>query len=174
MEELVKRAKNKDEEAFDELFLKIKEEMYLIAKARLHSDDDIADAIQETILLCFKNIQKLKDDKFFKTWVIKILINECNKIHRKKRKYNISFEDKEIEKYIKIEEIYEEKIGFDVLIRNLEAEEKLILTLYYCSGYTTKEIGHILKKNEGTIRSKISRSKEKLKKQYEGENYERY
>lgn len=45
MEELVKRAKNKDEEAFDELFLKIKEEMYLIAKARLHSDDDIADAM---------------------------------------------------------------------------------------------------------------------------------
>ena len=169
MEELVKRAKNKDEKAFDELILTIEEEMYLIAKTRLYSDDDIADAIQETILLCYKNIHKLKENKFFKTWVIRILINECNKIHKRKRKYSISFEDKEIEKYVKIEENYDENIGFDILIRNLEAEEKLILTLYYCSGYTTKEISKILKKNEGTIRSKISRSKDKLKKQYEGE-----
>ena len=169
MEELVKRAKNKDEKAFDELILTIEEEMYLIAKTRLYSDDDIADAIQETILLCYKNIHKLKENKFFKTWVIRILINECNKIHKRKRKYSISFEDKEIEKYVKIEENYDENIGFDILIRNLEAEEKLILTLYYCSGYTTKEISKILKKNEGTIRSKISRSKDKLKKQYEGD-----
>ena len=61
-----------------------------------------------------------------------------------------------------------------MLIRNLEADEKLILTLYYCSGYTTKEISKILKKKESTIRSKISRSKQKLKKQFEGGKDERY
>ena len=139
MEKLVKKAKNKDEKAFDELILAIKEEMYLIAKTRLYNDDDIADAMQETILQCFKNLHRLKDNNFFKTWVIRILINECNKIHKKKRKYSISFEDKEFEKYIKVEENYDETIGFDVLIRNLDSEEKLILTLYYCSGYTTKK-----------------------------------
>lgn len=163
MEELVKRAKNKDEEAFDELILLMEKEMYLIAKTRLQNDEDIADAIQETILLCFRNIHKLRDN----TWTIRILINECNKIHRKKRKHTISFEGNEIEKYIEAEENYEENIGFDMLIRSLEADEKLILTLYYCSGYTTKEISRILKKKEGTIRSKISRSKQKLKEQFE-------
>ena len=49
MEELVKRAKNNDEKAFDELIELIKNELYLIAKTKLKSDDDIADAIQETI-----------------------------------------------------------------------------------------------------------------------------
>lgn len=174
MEELVERAKNKDEKAFDELILLMEKEMYLIAKARLQNDDDIADAIQETILLCFKNIHKLRDNTLFKTWTIRILINECNKIHRKKRKHTISFEGNEIEKYIETKETYEENIGFDMLIRNLEADEKLILTLYYCSGYTTKEISKILKKKESTIRSKISRSKQKLKKQFEGGKDERY
>ena len=86
VEELVKRAKNKDEKAFDELILSIKEEMYLIAKTRLYSDDDIADAMQETILQCFKNLHRLKNNTFFKTWVIRILINECNKIHKKRSK----------------------------------------------------------------------------------------
>ena len=83
VEELVKKAKNKNEKAFDELISLIEKEMYLIAKTRLYNDDDIADAIQETIYLCYKNIHKLKDNKLFKTWIIKILINECNKIHRK-------------------------------------------------------------------------------------------
>ena len=172
VEELVKKAKNKDEKAFDELISLIEKELYLIAKTRLYNDDDIADSIQETIYLCYKNIHKLKDDRLFKTWVIKILINECNKIHRKRRKHNISYEDKEMEKYIKVEEHYEENLDFDILIRNLDAEEKTILTLYYCSGYTSKEISKILKKNENTIRSKISRSKNKLKKQYGGMNNE--
>lgn len=167
MEELVKKAKNNDEEAFDKLITLIEKEMYLIAKTRLKNDDDIADALQETILKCFQNIYKLRDAKLLKTWTIKILINECNKIYRKKEKYKISLEDNEIEKYIKLEENYN-NIGFDILIRKLEDDEKLILTLYYCSGYTTKEIGKILHKSENTIKSKMLRSKKKLKKQYEG------
>ncbi len=165
MEELVKRAKNNDEKAFDELIELIKNELYLIAKTKLKSDDDIADAIQETILKCYQNIHKLRDIKLFKTWTIRILINECNKIYRKKEKYKISIEDNEIEKYIKSEENYDENIEFSILIRKLETEEKLILTLYYYSGYTTKEISQILRKNENTIRSKMSRAKDKLKKQ---------
>lgn len=165
MEELVKRAKNNDEKAFDELIELIKNELYLIAKTKLKSDDDIADAIQETILKCYQNIHKLRDIKLFKTWTIRILINECNKIYSKKEKYKISIEDNEIEKYIKSEENYDENIEFSILIRKLETEEKLILTLYYYSGYTTKEISQILRKNENTIRSKMSRAKDKLKKQ---------
>lgn len=169
MEELVKKARNNDEKAFDELILLIEKELYLIAKTKLKNDDDIADAIQETILKCFQNINKLRDIKLFKTWTIKILINECNKIYRKKEKYKISIEDNEIEKYIKLEEKYDENIEFNILIKKLETEEKLILTLYYCSGYTTKEISKILKRKENTIRSKMTRAKNKLRKQLEGE-----
>lgn len=174
MEELVLRAKNKDENAFDELILSLEKELYLIAKMRLKNDDDIADALQETILLCFKNIHKLKEVTFFKTWVIKILINECNKIYRKKEKYKISLQDKELEKHIKTEENYDDEIEFYLLIKDLEPDEKLILTLYYSSRFTTKEISKMLKKNENTVRSKITRAKNKLKKQYGGKDYEKY
>lgn len=173
MEELVEKAKSNDEKAFDEIITLTKKEMYLIAKARLKNDEDIADVIQETILSCYKNIKKLKNNSYFKTWIIKILINECNKIYRKKGKNDISFEDKEMENYIKSNE--EEIPEFDILINKLNDDEKLILTLYYYSGYTTKEISKIIKKNEGTIRSKISRAKDKLRNQYmKGERYEKY
>lgn len=172
MEELVERAKNKDEKSFDELILLVQKEIYLIAKTKLKNEDDIADAIQETILLCYKNLSKLRDNKLFKTWLIKILINECNKIYKKRKKHNVSYEEKEIDNYFGSEDITLENVSFDMLIKNLKEEEKLILTLYYYSGYSTKEISKIIKMNEGTIRSKISRAKEKLRNQYEGGYYE--
>lgn len=168
MEELVEKAKKNDETAFNELIISIEKEIYLIAKTRLKNEDDIADAMQETIILCYKNLKKLRDNSFFKTWTIKILINECNKIYKKRQKYNVSFEEENMDNYIQNRDNSLEQVSFDILIRNLKDEEKTILTLYYCSKYTTKEISKILKINEGTIRSKISRAKEKLKNEYEG------
>ena len=172
MEELVERAQKNDEQAFNELILRVQKEMYLIAKSKLKDEEDIADAIQETILACYKNLKKLRDNKLFKTWLIRILINECNDIHRKRKMNPISYDENECENYIKSEEETFENMGFDVLIRDLKEDEKMILTLYYCSGYSTKDIGKILKMKESTVRSKMFRAKEKLKNQYEGGYYE--
>ena len=89
MKELVERAKNYDEQAFDELILSMEKEMYLIAKSRLRNEEDIADAIQETILSCYKNIHKLKHNELFSAWTIRILINKCNDIYKKRKKQEI-------------------------------------------------------------------------------------
>ena len=56
--------------------------MYKVARGILDNDEDAADAIQDTILTCFEKIHTLKNPEYFKTWMIRILINECNKIHR--------------------------------------------------------------------------------------------
>ena len=100
MEELVEKAKKNDEIAFNELIISIEKEIYLIARTRLKNEEDIADAMQETIISCYKNLKKLRENSFFKTWTIKILINECNKIYKKNQKYNISYEEENIDNYI--------------------------------------------------------------------------
>lgn len=169
MEELVKKAINKDENAFDKLIIQIEKELYIIAKSRLKDEDDIADALQETILKCYSNIHKLKNYSFFKTWTIRILINECNKIWDKKKKYRISIEDEQAQDYLKTEDDYD-NLNFFLLIKQLNKDEKIILTMYYCLGYTTKQISIVLNKNENTIRSKMTRAKNKLKKNFEGGN----
>ena len=56
--------------------------MYKVARGILDNDEDAADAMQDTILTCFEKIHTLKNPEYFKTWMIRILINECNKIHR--------------------------------------------------------------------------------------------
>ena len=86
-ESIVLRAKKNDKDAFTELILNIEECLYNVARIRLKSEEDINDAIQETEIIAFKSIKKLEHPKYFKTWIIKILINECNKIYRKNTKH---------------------------------------------------------------------------------------
>ena len=69
MIKLVKRAQENDAEAFIQLIELYKVNMYKIAKAYLHNEEDIADAVADTILTCFEKIQDLRQPKYFKTWM---------------------------------------------------------------------------------------------------------
>ena len=68
------------------LILDCERQLYSTAKTILYSDQDCADAIQDTIVKAFSKIQTLKNDKYAKTWLIRILINECYTILRKSSK----------------------------------------------------------------------------------------
>lgn len=171
MNELIIKAINGDKDSFIKAILKIEKDLYVISKARLKNEDDICDAIQETVLEAFSNIHKLRDLNLFKTWIIKILINKCNYIYKNNKKYNISFEDNELENYICFDNNISQNsnIDFLLLIKDLTSQERLIITLYYYNEFTSKEISKLLKLNENTIRSKISRAKLKIKEKYRKE-----
>ncbi len=169
MEELVNRAKNNDSDAFTHLILNIEKDLYYIAKSKIDNENDIEDIMQETMMIAFLNIKKLKNNSFFKTWIIRILINNCNKFYKRKKHKSLD-EDDSLNKIGSIE-IDLSNIEFQNFISFLNDEERMILTLYYYLGYTTKEISKILNKREGTISSKISRAKIKIKEKYKGEFY---
>lgn len=166
MEELVKKAKNGDKEAFTELMLILKTDLYKIAKTRLKNDEDIYDIIQETMLLAFSSIKKLKQAESFKAWIIKILINRSNTMYKKRYKSNIiSFEEIENYKsqnYSNIENI-EETLDFKCMCNNLEYEDRIIITLFYIENFTDKEIGKILNLKENTVKTKRTRIKQRIK-----------
>ena len=166
MEELIQKAKNGDKEAFTTIMLSLEKDLYKIAKTRLKNDDDIYDAIQETIIEAFKSIKKLKNTEAFETWIIRILINKTNDIfRRKKHKKEILLEN------IKNTEIlnsYEEKdidnlLDFNFMRKQLKYEDSVIITLYYMEGFSDKEIGNILKLKENTVKTKRTRAKQKIR-----------
>ena len=146
--------------------LSLEKDLYKIAKTRLKNDDDIYDAIQETIIEAFKSIKKLKNTEAFKTWIIRFLINKTNDIfRRKKHKKEILLED------IKNTEIlnsYEEKdidnlLDFNFMRKQLKYEDSVIISLYYMEGFSDKEIGNILKLKENTVKTKRTRAKQKIR-----------
>lgn len=171
MYELVNKAKLGNKEAFTKIIIEIENELYKIARLRLKNEDDIDDAIQETMIKAFKSIKKLKNEEYFKTWIIKILINSCNNIYRKKKKKEISIEDysKELKSEINKLEHVENELDFYSIIKVLDYEEKIILVLFYMENFTTKEISKIIKLNSNTVKSKLLRAKNKLKEVYGGE-----
>ncbi len=172
IDELIKQAQKGNSNAFEEIILGYKNILYKIAKTRLSNIDDIEDAVQETIISAYQSIYKLRDITKFKSWIITILINKCNRINKKKSKQNVSYEEIDIEKYVGKYDI-STTIEFDDLISILSKDEKTIMTLFYSEDYTSKEISKILKLNENTVRRKISDARKKIEKKIkEVESYE--
>lgn len=172
MEKLITEAINGNEEAFTEIIMYIRKDLYKIAKMRFYIEDDVNDVVQETIISAYKNLYKLKNTEYFKTWIIKILINNCNKLYRKKMKDYKCIEYNEDNLNVCNSkddlEAIQEKLDFNFLIKNLNYKERIALTLYYLEDLSTKNIGKILREPESTIRNRISRAKIKLKNKLEG------
>ena len=156
-------------EAFSNLIIRFEQDLYRIASIRLKNADDIDDVIQMTIEQTLKNIKKLKNPQYIKTWIIKILINNCNAIYKRKR-YKMEYNEN-IELNVKSDnDDVNSKLDFYILIKNLNEKEKLAITLYYSENLTTKEISKILKEPESTIRNRISRAINKLRNKYREDN----
>ncbi|MDQ0048176.1 RNA polymerase sigma-70 factor (ECF subfamily) [Paenibacillus polymyxa] len=75
-----------DKEAFVNVIRAVQQSLYVVARSIVKNDEDCADAIQETVVKAFSNVHRLKEPAYFKTWIIRILINECNWIIRKKKR----------------------------------------------------------------------------------------
>lgn len=163
LNELIKKAKKGDNEAFQELILYYKNDLYKIAKTRLSTPEDIDDAMQETIISAYESIHKLIDISKFKSWLIAILINKCKFIYYQKQKDKVvSYEDIEGEKFVSENEKYSYNIKFDTLLEPLSSDEKTIVVLYYYEGYKVEEISKILKLNSNTIKTKLFRARKKI------------
>ena len=86
MKSLVRQAQRGDDQAFVELIEENKQTMYKVAVGILRNDSDAADAIQESILTCYERMTELKKPQYFKTWLLRILINNCNQMLRERKK----------------------------------------------------------------------------------------
>ena len=84
MIKLVELAQMGDKPAFDEVIRLCVPDLYRIAMSILKNKDDADDAVCETVAIAYENIHKLYDCKFFKTWIIRILINRCAFVNKRK------------------------------------------------------------------------------------------
>ena len=72
-DQLVRRAQRGDKDAFVALMEQYKAALYRAARAILHSDEDAADAIQETVLEAWRSLPKLEAPRYCKTWLTRVL-----------------------------------------------------------------------------------------------------
>lgn len=168
MEELIIKSKQGDKEAFTEAIYEVRHELYKIARCRLSNEDDIEDSVQETMIIAFESIKKLKKITSFKSWIIKILINECNKIYKKNYSKNIVTENEVLENMCKTTSRYQnlEELDFNTVLDGLNYNEKIAITLFYLEDYSILDIAKILKTNPNTIKTRLRRGRDKIKNNY--------
>lgn len=168
MELMIKRAQKGDKEAFIKIINEYIQDMYKVAKTRLNSDDDIGDAIQETILSAYKNICVLKEASYFKTWLIRILINKCNDIIARNKKivYVDDYYDDSNSINLSAYKNVEDNLVFTETLKTLNEAYRIVVILYYVNEFNIREISEILNEKEGTIKSRLSRARQQLRDYY--------
>ena len=162
LERLVHKAKRKDPDAFTALMNAYMQHLYKTAKAILMNDEDAADAMQETIMVCWEKMGTLKEDRYFKAWVTKILINECYNLIRGRK--GVTYVDE-------IPEIPDDGEKSDLewkeALAVLGEEYRLPVVLHYVQGFQTKEIAKLMGISDAAVRTRLTRAREQLRKYYE-------
>ncbi len=160
---LVNKAKEGNIEAFGILYETYCKDMYRFALYYLGSPALAEDCVSECVLTAFQKIGTLKKSSAFKSWLFKILYNCCNKALTEKIKARETVEYSSLIDLCKEDSDQSEIISLKNSLEMLTEEERTIILLSYTAGYTSKEIGKVLKLKDSTVRSKLKRSTEKLR-----------
>ena len=178
--ELIKRAKKGCVNSFEALILSCKEKAYNIALRYMKNEEDALDALQESFIKIYRHLPKFNEQSRFDTWVYRIVVNSCNDMLRKNSKIsysdNIYRSDDENDVEIEIadnapgpEKTLERKEDSKYIIEclnKLNDEHREIVVLRDINGFSYEEIAEILDCSIGTVKSKISRARQKFKEVY--------
>lgn len=155
-----------DKEEFTRAVLEYESTLYRVAKSMLGSEAECADAAQNALLRAWEKQHTLRDTAYFKTWLTRILINECRAMLRQRARF-VPLEEEAAEGEIAPERdsgLYEAVMGLDVKYR-------VPFVLYYIEGFRTREIASMLKLPEGTVKTRLRRAREILRTELEGACY---
>lgn len=165
----------KDDEALLERIEKEKGKMYGIAYAYMRNEPDALEAIQETVCRVWVKRRSLRDERYFATWMIRILIHVCMD-ERKKQNREQPSPTERLER-VAASDGTVERIGMAEQIAKLSPRFRMIVVLKYYRDMTITEIAELLDKPDGTIRTWLHKALKQLRQQMtqgeEGAGHER-
>ena len=133
--------------------------IFRVAFAILRNLPDSEDAAQNAVLKAYTHLDTLQEKRYFRTWMIRILKNECLNFRRSQKPVS------DLDACV--------NVGYEMEVKDLDLnrafdllspDERLSVTLYYYDGYSTHEIAKICEVSDGTVRSRLSRARELLRK----------
>lgn len=131
--------------------------LYRVSYAQLSQSCDRDEAVQECLYKVWKKRHQLKDERYMQTWVIRILINECHNIQRKRgRELPLNEVPERVAPADADFELHDALFSMDETLR-------LPIILHYIEGFSIGEIAQILRWPQGTVKSRMLRGRQKLK-----------
>ena len=156
---LVLQAQRRDKDAFVTLIGLYRESMYQIAYAILKNNEDAADAMQDTILICWEKIDTLRNARYFKTWMTRILINRCNRL------YNQRSRTADLNEGTLTTALPDpaSQVEWQEMMQQLTDNQRIVVELYYAQQFKIHEIADILDITPSAVKNRLHTSRKVLK-----------
>ncbi|PPA68923.1 sigma-70 family RNA polymerase sigma factor [Jeotgalibacillus proteolyticus] len=155
----VKAAIAGDDEAFISLIDEFKIDLYKTAYAYLKNEHDSLEALQEVTYRAYKAIGSLRTPAYFKTWLIRIMINYCQDTLKKTAQHH--FNDEMI-RTIGMKDNYA-FIEIQEALEKLDGKQRELLLLKYFHDLKLKDIAMIMDRPESTIKTWLTKALSRLK-----------
>lgn len=169
------------EDAFDALYHSFSQRLYRMAYFITRNRADSEDILQETFVTCFLHRKDLKEPECFESWIYQILIRAARRLEKQKgRAGTVSFDrilededqsglaeriSRDIAAASPLEQVLEQEVAAELqkAIGLLDEKHRTVILLYYYNGLSTKEIAQITRTLEGTVKSRLYKSRALLK-----------
>ncbi len=133
--------------------------LFRLAFCILHNETDAEDAVSDAILKAWEKRETLRDSEKLRSWLIRILLNQSKTMLAKRKREipteQVFFEAKAVEG--------KEEGGIWDDVMKLPEKYRIVIILYYYRELSIKEISKALHISVGTVKSQLSRAKEKLR-----------
>ena len=130
--------------------------LYRVARTMLPGEADCEDAVQEALLKAWAKLHTLREEAYFETWLIRILINQCKTFYRRR-----PHAEAELTEDIPCPEAFDSPL-FEALTQ-LPKKSRIALELHYIEGYSVKECAKLLSIPEGTVKWRLSQGRSMLR-----------
>jgi len=165
-------------QSFDKIVAENESKIFNVIYSFVGDYDDALDLTQETFIHAFRHLHNFRQESSISTWIYTIAMNVCKKSHNKRKKISLVFtdsidnpktnsyvmnqalQDQSVEENIEIDEV---QLFIRQEISSLPKKYKTVIILKYLQDLSYEEIAEIVGCNIGTVKSRLSRAKEKLK-----------
>lgn len=170
--ELSQRARQGDAEAFGELYSLVWHDLYRFACYYLGSREEAEDAVQDTAAEAFRGIGTLRSPEAFQSWIFAILVRKCKRaVGRVSRRRN----EAPLDGIEALPPAPPMEGGDPVcstelkdLLMGLREEDRALVLLSAIQGYNSAQIASLVGRPAGTVRSRLCRAYQKLRRQLLG------
>ena len=151
-----------EERPFTQKLLESEPMLYRIACALLRSEADRQDAMQETALKAWKNRASLREEQYFRTWISRIMVNECHNLHRKNSRY------------VPVEELPDRPAPDSgeqetrLMLESLPEKQRIPLVLHYLEGFSLEEIARVQHISLALVKYRMHQARKTLRVEWNG------
>lgn len=146
---------------FEQQVTALTQQMYRISASLLRSPQDRQDAVQECVWKAWRKLPQLRDESLFKAWIMRILVNECKRMHRAHWR-EVAVEEIEIEQPDGVDNRLRDEVLHSAVMQ-LPEKLRLAVTLFYIDGFSMRETAQILRCPEGTVKQRLHRARTALR-----------